>query len=51
MPVMLPVLVGAQQRIVNQSADADGIGVGGEARIEIERLALDAGDEITGRLI
>jgi hypothetical protein len=43
--------VGAQQRIVNQSADAHGIGVGGEARIEIERLALDTGNQIAGRVI
>jgi hypothetical protein len=47
----MPVLVGAQQRIVDQTTDARGIGIGGEARIEVEWLALDAGDEIARRII
>jgi hypothetical protein len=43
----LPALVGAQQGIVNQTADARGIGVCGKARVEIERLALNADVEIS----
>jgi hypothetical protein len=43
--------IAAQQRTVNQIADTHGIGIGGMARIELERLAFDAGDEITRRSV
>ncbi len=40
-----------QQRIVNQITDAYGIGVGRIARIELQRVALDAGDKISRRAL
>ena len=38
------VLIGAQERIVNQVADAHGVGVGGVAGIELKRITFDADD-------
>ena len=42
-------VVGAQERVVNQITDADGIGIGRIARVELQRIAFDARDEITRR--
>ena len=39
------LFIGAQQGVVNQIADAHGIGVGGVTRIELSRIGLDADDQ------
>jgi len=43
------LFIGAQQGVVNQIADAHGIGVGGVTRIELSRIGLDADDQKIGR--
>ena len=39
------------KRVVNQIADAHGIGIGGVTRIELQRIAFDADDQIARRMI
>ena len=46
--LQLHLLVGAQQRIINQMADAHGVGVGGITRIELRRIGFDTENEVIG---
>ena len=45
------LFVSAQERVVDQAADPNRIGVRRVTGIELERIAFDAYDEITARVI
>ena len=43
------VFIGPQERIIDQVADANCIGVGGVTRVEMQRIAFNSDDQISGR--
>lgn len=45
------ILIGAEQGVVNQIADAHGVGVGGVTRVELRRIGFDADNQKVGRKV